>query len=81
LAWCERAKIAGVIPELEVIHPPADVRWKRVVERNAAQSGTYSFAVTREMFEAMDRLWEPVDAEERASLEAVRDEVRTRLGL
>jgi hypothetical protein len=29
------------------------------------QSGTFSLAATREMFDAMELLWEPVDAEER----------------
>ena len=48
--------------------------WQRVCERNEGASETYSFAVTREMFDAMERLWEPVDTEERAAFEAARDE-------
>jgi len=76
LAWCERARVAGAIPQLEVVNPPAEVRWQRVVERNAAQNGTFSFAVTREMFEAMEKLWEPVDREESASFDAVRDAIQ-----
>jgi predicted kinase len=80
LTWYERARAAVAIPELEVVNPPAEVRWQRVLERNAAQSGTFSFTVTREMFDAMEMLWEPVDAAERAALETARDEVQaTRL--
>jgi predicted kinase len=73
LAWCERARIAGIVSEVEVIDPGAEVRWQRVVERNAEQSGTFSFAVTRAMFDAMELLWEPVDAEEQAAFGAIRD--------
>jgi predicted kinase len=72
LAWCERARAAGAIPQLEVVNPSAEVRWQRVLKRNAAQSGTFSFAVTREMFDAMEKLWEPVDAEERAAFVAAQ---------
>ena len=66
-AWMERARAAYAVPELEVVNPPADVRWERVCERNANAEGTFSFEVTREMFDAMEALWEPISAEERAA--------------
>ncbi|MGA7155806.1 MAG: hypothetical protein WBY53_03100 [Acidobacteriaceae bacterium] len=43
----------------------AAVRWERVCERNRGESGTFSFVVTREMFEAMEERWELPGVEER----------------
>ena len=68
-AWMDRARAAYAVPQLEVVDLPADVRWQRVCERNAKADGTYSFIVTREMFDAMEDMWEPVSPEERAAFE------------
>ncbi len=67
MAWLERARAAGVGVELHVLDVAAEVRWERVCERNAGASATYSFGVTREMFEAMEAMWELPDAEELAA--------------
>jgi predicted kinase len=63
--WLERARAAGVACALEVLDVDAEVRWGRVCERNLGASGTFSFVVTREMFEFMEARWEAVGDEER----------------
>jgi predicted kinase len=65
LAWLERAKTAGVGWDLHVLDIPAEIRWERVCERNRGESATFSFAVTREMFDFMESRWELPDAGER----------------
>ena len=64
LEWLERARAAGVGCELHVLEVEAELRWKRVVERNLGESGTYAFEVTREMFEFMEERWEAPSVEE-----------------
>lgn len=64
LQWLHRAKAAGIAAQLHVVDPPADLRWQRVCERNAAATGTYAFHVTREMFDAMESLWQTPTPEE-----------------
>ena len=66
-AWLQRARSAGVSLELHVLDVPEDVRWKRVCERNEGTSATYSFDVTREMFDFMEGRWELPDGEELAT--------------
>jgi predicted kinase len=63
-AWLERARAAGVACELHVLEVEKEVRWERVCERNLGVGETFSFAVTREMFEAMEGMWEVVGVEE-----------------
>ena len=65
LRWMNCARQAGACVTLEVLDSPAEVRWQRVCERNQRVSETYTFAVTREMFDLMEALWEPVSEEER----------------
>ena len=57
-AWLKRAREAGVAVELHVLDVPAEVRWARVCERNRGASETFSFEVTREMFDFMETRWE-----------------------
>jgi predicted kinase len=66
-----RARSAGVGVELHLIDVDAAVRWQRVCQRNEGSSETFSFAVTREMFDMMEARWERPDAEEIAAFEAV----------
>ncbi len=66
-AWRHRAHAAGIPAQLHVIDTPASLRWQRVCERNAAATGTYAFHVTREMFAAMESLWQPPTPEEHSS--------------
>ena len=63
--WLERARVAGVTCELVVLGVDAEVRWRRVCERNLGVGETFSFAVTREMFDAMEERWELPGVEER----------------
>ena len=63
--WVQRARTAGIAAELHVLDVPAEVRWARVCERNRGESATYSFAVTREMFDFMEARWEIPDDTER----------------
>jgi predicted kinase len=57
---------AGLPVELHVLDVDAEERWRRVQSRNAAQShtGDLPFAVTREMFDFVESLWEPPSATE-----------------
>ena len=71
-AWAERARAAGIGLELHVLDVPAEVRWERVCERNRGESTTYSFAVTREMFEFMEARWEIPDETEKVYCRFVR---------
>lgn len=40
-------------------------RWQRVQQRNAEQGSTYSFEITPAMFDVMEQVFEPPNAEER----------------
>ena len=74
----ERAAFAGWARGLDLtvrlhhVDLPADLRWRRVEERNAERGAAYAFAVTREMFDFMEAMWEPPDDEEMAALASVR---------
>jgi predicted kinase len=65
MGWLKRARAAGVECVLHVLDVDAEVRWARVCERNRGESATFTFAVTREMFEAMETRWELPSDEER----------------
>jgi len=67
--WLMQARAAGIRCELHVLEVAPEVRWERVQERNHGASKTYSFEVTREMFEFMEERWEMPDAAERAEFE------------
>jgi hypothetical protein len=54
---------------LQVLDVDAEVRWERVCERNRGESTTFTFEVTREMFELMEERWEAPDEEERLLFE------------
>jgi predicted kinase len=64
LAWLERGRAAGVRVQLHVLDVPAEIRWERVCGRNAGPGATFTFAVTREMFAAMEAMWEVPGVEE-----------------
>jgi len=65
LAWLQRARAAGIPCELHVLDIPAETRWQHVSERNQGNSDTFTFAVTREMFDLIETRWELPDAAER----------------
>ena len=64
--WLKRARSAGIAVELHVLDIPAEVRWQRVCERNRGGE-TFSFEVTREMFDFMEARWELPSVEEQAA--------------
>ena len=70
MAWLDRAKRAGVRCELHVLDVPQEIRWLRVRKRNRDESETFSFEVTREMFDFMEQRWELPDEEELAKFSA-----------
>jgi len=70
--WLERGRAVGVRCVLEVLEVDAETRWERVCERNRGVSGTFSFVVTRVMFELMEERFEGVGVEE---LEAFGGEI------
>ena len=71
--WLKKAQAAGVACVLHVLDVGTEVRWARVCERNLGESATFSFVVTREMFDLMEARWE-VPAEEELG-EFRRDDV------
>jgi predicted kinase len=69
LGWLKRAQAVGVECVLHVLEVDVEVRWERVCERNRGESMTFTFEVTREMFEFMEARWELPSEEERAEFE------------
>ena len=63
-AFYERARTAQLRVQLHVLEAPAEVRWQRVEARNRERGATFSLEVTREMFDFVEQMWEPVDAQE-----------------
>lgn len=41
-----------------------DIRWQRVLKRNAEQAETFKFEVTRKRFDGINAMWEPPSEEE-----------------
>ena len=71
--FAERARGAGFSVQLHVLDIPAAERWRRVEARNAEKGETHQleFAVTREMFDFVESMWEPPSAEEMAACDGV----------
>ena len=67
--WLNRAQAAGIAVELHLLDIPAETRWQRVCDRNRGGE-TFSFEVTREMFDFMEARWELPSTEERATFAA-----------
>jgi predicted kinase len=53
------ASAAGLGIAVHFVDVPAEERWNRVSRRNAEQGETYAMQVDREMFDFMERMWEP----------------------
>ena len=71
----ELARAAGLsVAQLHVLDVPVAERWRRVQSRNAEKGETHQlqFAVTREMFDFVETLWEPPDDQEMAACDGVR---------
>jgi predicted kinase len=67
-AAAEVARTAGFDVSLHWLHVPAAERWARVEARNADCGSTYSFVVTRNMFDFMEASVEEPDEKEMLSL-------------
>ena len=68
--WLKRGREAGLAVELQLADAPVEERWGRVNERNRGASRTYTFEVTREMFDFMEQRWEQPDEAEWAGFGA-----------
>jgi predicted kinase len=62
---------AGLSLQLHVLDIPAEERWRRVQSRNADGSGQLAFAITREMFDFVETMWQPPTASEMKSMNGV----------
>jgi predicted kinase len=60
----DRARDAGLSAQVHLLDVPIEDRWRRVEMRNAEEAGQLPFAVTREMFDFVETLWEPPTVEE-----------------
>ncbi|MBL8572013.1 MAG: hypothetical protein JNK84_23300 [Phreatobacter sp.] len=60
---------AGLAPRLHVLDVDPGERWRRVEARNARQGETFSLAVTRPMFDFVERLWQRPTPQEMAALD------------
>jgi len=53
------AQTADIPLHIHNLDIPRDIRWQRVDARNREETDSYSFEVTREMFNHFENLWEP----------------------
>jgi predicted kinase len=69
----ERARAAGLTAQLHFVDVPKHERWRRVAERNSGKGGAQqlAFAVTRDMFEFVEGMWEPPDSHEMSAHDGV----------
>ena len=67
--WRDRAAAAGISAQLHHIDVPAEERWRRVEGRNRDKGASFSFEVTREMFDFVETIREPPTADEIAGFE------------
>jgi predicted kinase len=59
------ARDAGLLAQIHLLDVPAEERWRRVERRNAEEGGgQLPFAVSREMFDFVDSIWESPTVEE-----------------
>lgn len=67
-------RAAGLTVQLHVLDVPVAERWRRVQLRNAEKGETHQlqFAVTREMFDFVETLWEAPDDREMAACDGLR---------
>lgn len=62
--FVEWAAAAGADVQVHLLEVDITTRRERVAARNRLRAGTYSFAVTDEMFDFAEAMFEPLDAEE-----------------
>lgn len=69
--FVDLAKAEALPVQLHWIDVPADVRWQRVLERNAQRGKTFVMEVDRDMFDFMENIWEPPTPDEMAAANGV----------
>jgi predicted kinase len=62
---------AGLASRLHFIDVDPTVRWKRIENRNARKGETFRLTVTRDMFNAVEKIWQPPNAVEMSKLNGV----------
>lgn len=63
---------AGLPVRLHFLDVPAEERWRRVDARNQRSSDQLGFAVTRDMFDFVEAMWEPPSEAEMAACDGLR---------
>jgi hypothetical protein len=63
---------AGRTVQLHFLDVDAGERWRRVQGRNGERGETFRLEVTRAMFDFIETIWQPPNAEEMACLNGVR---------
>ncbi|MBX9944787.1 MAG: ATP-binding protein [Reyranella sp.] len=63
---------AGLAVHLHFLDVDPVERWRRVGTRNAEKGETFRLTVTRAMFDFIETIWQPPDADEMAALNGVR---------
>ena len=69
-----RARDAGVEVKLHLLDVSAEERWRRVELRNRAEAGDrqLGFAITRDMFDFVEDMWEPPTEAELVAMRGIR---------
>lgn len=65
-------RAAGLTVHLHFLDVDAAERWRRVEIRNDEKGETYRVTVTRPMFDFIETIWQPPEAEEMTALNGVR---------
>lgn len=55
----------GIVATMHYLDVDKDTRWDRVHQRNTQQTATFQFAVSREIFDFCETIFEPLDDDER----------------
>jgi predicted kinase len=70
--FVDLAKTESLPVQMHWIDVPAEVRWQRVIERNEQRGATFVMEVKRDMFDFMERIWEPPTPDEMAAANGLR---------
>jgi len=70
--FAELAKEAELDVQLHFLDLPQPERWERVRQRNKKKGSTFQLEVDREMFNFVEDMWEPPEADEMTALNGVR---------
>jgi predicted kinase len=67
-----QATAAKLTVQLHFVDVDPTERWRRVSMRNIERGETFRLTVTRNMFDFIEKLWQPPTAEEMAALNGIR---------